>query len=102
MSLDDCVRLGECLKSCYEIYPLSSASLVEDAGIAPVYTSDVSHLQNMRSSLAGIGQRFEGSASAGAGRLANLFLYARSTVMSDDLVPFLGHWVLDPATWFAA
>jgi len=85
MRLDDCVRLGERLQSFYDIFPLSSASLLDDIGISPIYTSDVTHLQHMRSALSGIGARFGGETSTGAGRLANLFLYARSTVMSDDL-----------------
>jgi hypothetical protein len=40
----------------------------------------------MRASIGALGRRFEGKETDDGGQLANLLLYARSTVMSDDLV----------------
>lgn len=84
VTLDDCLHLGERLRSFYEVFPLSCCKLPADPGIVPIYTSDLS--QNTQGVLSNIGRRFEEAAPAGAGRLANLFLYARSTVMSDDML----------------
>lgn len=86
LSVDDCARLFEDLKTFYEPYPLSTLKAEPSSDFSPVLTGDVSHLKRASTILSELAQSFDTKTIApSSNRTANLFVFARSTILSDPI-----------------